>query len=423
MSRKKTGTIVTLPDGRMQAVISLKDGTRKRLPPFPKGTSRAMALERTALHAERAIAKGTVGRKRSVPSPRESGMARWFGLWASHREARGYTAVRENRSHFALHIQPAVGELHIKNWTRDDMRRLSAALDAKVQAGELSWKMAWNIWGTATKMCDDAAEAKSTDIRCRTDNPARGVRGPERGDSKSKEFLYPSEFLQFMQDETVPLAWRQIVGVAIYTYMRAGELRVLRWEDVDLEHNVIHVHRAFDRTNGREKGTKGKAARKVPIEPALLPMLEAMHTAAQGRGLVLQMPDHSDLARILRHWLQHSKVSRAGLHAATETRRHVVFHDLRGTGCTWAAVRGDDALKIQSRAGHRGFATTQSYIAAAEMVRDQFGNPFPDLPAGLNRSAQWIGPELSVGENSENWRPRRDLNPCYSLERAVSWAG
>jgi hypothetical protein len=21
------------------------------------------------------------------------------------------------------------------------------------------------------------------------------------------------------------------------------------------------------------------------------------------------------------------------------------------------------------------------------------------------------------------WRPQRDLNPCYSLERAVSWAG
>ena len=34
------------------------------------------------------------------------------------------------------------------------------------------------------------------------------------------------------------------------------------------------------------------------------------------------------------------------------------FHDLRGTGLTWMAIRGDDPLKIQQRAGHTSFEMT-----------------------------------------------------------------
>ncbi len=43
------------------------------------------------------------------------------------------------------------------------------------------------------------------------------------------------------------------------------------------------------------------------------------------------------------------------------------------------AVRGDDPLKIQRRAGHSDFATTDGYIRLAEHVRVGFGEPFPDL--------------------------------------------
>jgi hypothetical protein len=59
--RKPTGTVVTVPDGRLQGIITVH-GKRKRLPPFPHGTSQAMAQERTALQAEHAAALG-LGKK------------------------------------------------------------------------------------------------------------------------------------------------------------------------------------------------------------------------------------------------------------------------------------------------------------------------------------------------------------------------
>jgi hypothetical protein len=40
------------------------------------------------------------------------------------------------------------------------------------------------------------------------------------------QYLYPSEFLQFVSSEGIPLRWRRAVTLAIYTYTRDAELRV-----------------------------------------------------------------------------------------------------------------------------------------------------------------------------------------------------
>ncbi len=419
MARKKTGTIVTLPDGRMQAIISLKDGSRKRLPPFPKGTSRAMALERTALHAERAIAKGTVGRKRSVPSPRESGMDKWFTQWIQAREARGFTAVQENRAHFAMHISPVVGDTHVKEWTRDDLRSLSRHLDAKVQGKVLSWKSAINVWATATKMVGDAAESKHDGIRCRTDNPATGVEGPDRGDDVGEQYLYPSEFLKFMECAEVPEHWKQIVALAIYLYPRDAELRSLVCRDLDLEHASLRITKALNRRTNETKATKGRRSRSVSIEPNIMPLIKLMKgNRPASDPFITNMPSERDMARGLRRWLLRAGVDRHELHHRTPTTRPIRFHDLRATGLTWMAIRGDDHLKIQHRAGHTDFATTQRYIRMAEAVREGFGDPFPGLPAEFNRSAEWIGVSRSGRNSAESERGGRDSKPSKAQEDA-----
>ncbi len=66
------------------------------------------------------------------------------------------------------------------------------------------------------------------------------------------------------------------------------------------------------------------------------------------------------------------------------------FHDLRATGISWMAVRGDNALKIQRRAGHKDLVTTQGYIRTAEDNRAGFGDVFPKLPAALLGEAELL---------------------------------
>lgn len=77
-----------------------------------------------------------------------------------------------------------------------------------------------------------------------------------RHSPRAKQYLYPSEFLQFVSCDRVTLRWRQAAAIAIYTCTRDAELRLLRWSDV--ERGIVEITRAFNRRNPSEvKATKG----------------------------------------------------------------------------------------------------------------------------------------------------------------------
>jgi integrase len=192
-----------------------------------------------------------------------------------------------------MYIQPILGNGAPKTWKREQFRKIAATLDAKIQAGELSWKSTRNIWATATKMANDAAESKSNKIRCRPDDPAQGVRSPDKGDEMGKQYLFPAEFLKFVRHSDVPLLWKRVATVAIYSYLRDGELRALECRDVDLEHGAIRVTKAWNRNLKRVTSPKGGKARDVPIEPALVPLLKALKAERRNTGLLLDMPSGS----------------------------------------------------------------------------------------------------------------------------------
>jgi integrase len=410
--RKLTGHVVKTADGRWQALIRLADGTRKRIPPFPAGTSEAMAREKAAALQERAKRENIVSTtKQQALAQNPNACTDWVTAWVEERERRGLTSARDSKAHWKTHLLTVLGSNHPREWTRHDFRRLSVILDEKVQSASVAWKTAQNIWTTAIKMASDAAESKLDTIKCRDDNPADGVRGPDRGEKTGKQFLFPSEFTQYIECTKVPLKWRRIVAIAVYTYARAGELRALTWDDVDLERGILSITKAIDRTTGGLKSTKTKTPRLVPIEPALLPLLQAMHDECDGKGQLIDLPSERDMARGLRRWLRNAGIERRSLLNNSPGVRQIRFHDMRATGVTWMAIRGDDPLKIQQRAGHTEFATTQDYIRDAEPLRGGFGEPFPQLPPldQVNGS----GSDLSAN-SSGNMAGRTGLEPAAS---------
>jgi integrase len=304
----------------------------------------------------------------------------------------------------------------VRDWSRDDLRKVSRYLDAKIADGGLAWRTARNVWTTATRICRDAAESKIDALRVRTDNPAEGLPGPERGAEKGKQFLYPDEFTKFVSCVDVPIEWRELVTLAIHLYPRDAELRVLDVADVDLAHGTVHINKALDRRSGQIKATKGLRNRYVPIEPTVLPLLKAMaKTDRDGTRLITTFPSFRDMARGLRRWLKRAGVTRQELHVGTPTTVRLTFHDLRATGLTWMAVRGDDPLKIQRRAGHKDLEVTQRYIRLAEDLRNGFGKPFPALPSAALPSfpstGESIAESITRTQLRDMWRGGRDSNP------------
>ena len=152
-------------------MITLPGGRRKRLPPFPKGTSEAAARDKTAYFAEHPELLPSVARAKAQATTGpvgETEMDRWVKLWIDDKKARGQTATRDAATHYRLHIRPKLST-HVKK----DLDKqtscgvLSHESRSRAQGGELAWKSAQNVWNTVTKMCDDATKSKRDDLRCR----------------------------------------------------------------------------------------------------------------------------------------------------------------------------------------------------------------------------------------------------------------
>jgi hypothetical protein len=203
-----------------------------------------------------------------------------------------------------------LGGLDVRIFTRDDVERLRDVLDAKIVKGALAWKTAASVWTLVTSMCSDMVNAKKRELRMREDNPCRDVKPPERGERKSKQYLYPSEFLKFVSCASVPLKLRRAAAISVYTFVRDGELRALRWDggDVDMAHGTLGTHmgvtrgsRAPCRTSGLnlEAAEHEISPRRGRHGPSLVPR-------ALWRPLGLAAPSNRSRALLGRSWFAES---------------------------------------------------------------------------------------------------------------------
>jgi integrase len=373
---KRLGTVVKNKRGQWQGIITLVDGSRKRLKAFPKGTSEEMARERTHV---KALQARQLGAKKPVAASSTSAAEKWWDDFFAARDAKGLSPVR---SLYTTHLGPALGGKHPREWTREDCERVVAELDGKIGAS-ITWKTAANAWGLFTKACKVASSAKSGALRVRSDNPCVGVEPPERGEKKAKQWLHPSELSKLLECADVPRRWRRLYALLAYTYVRPSELKVLEWSDVDLEVGTIHVTKAWDRARATLKAPKTAAGvRHVPIEPALKPLLEALKDEASD-ATVFVMPPAEDWADRFRAHLKRAGIERAELYASSTTQKQITLYDLRATGITWRCLRKDYGPEIQQAAGHEKYDTTDGYIRTARVFVGRVGEPFPALPDSL----------------------------------------
>lgn len=74
---------------------------------------------------------------------------------------------------------------------------------------------------------------------------------------------------------------RAIWGTAMYAGLRAGEIRALRWEDVDLDAGLLRVERSWDDVVGPVDPKSRAGRRSVPIAKALRGLLAEHRLACE----------------------------------------------------------------------------------------------------------------------------------------------
>ena len=93
-------------------------------------------------------------------------------------------------------------------------------------------------------------------------------------------------------------------------------------------------------------------------------------------------------------------------------------------------ANGRSEAWVVARTGHESSTMINRYRQTASSFQEINAGALVDLDSGLpelrgTTAAGGVGHGwASTSRNSErNGRPQGDSNPCYSLERAVSWAG
>lgn len=178
--------------------------------------------------------------------------------------------------------------------------------------------------------------------------------------------------------------WRPFLLTAIFTGLRASELRGLRWQDVDLAKRELHVRQRADRylVIGSPKSEAGE--RSVPLPPLVVNTLREWKLVCPKNDLDLVFP--SKFGRVEHHVTAVTRglaltliaagvtVTKAGKDGGPIVRaKYTGLHSLRHFYASWCINRKVDgglelpAKVVQERLGHSGIS----------MTMDVYGHLFP----------------------------------------------
>ncbi len=275
---------------------------------------------------------------------------------------------------------------------------------------------------------------KAVEWRKLPESPAATVRKLAVDNTRVRK-LEPEELTRLM--EALPDWLRPYAVFAWKSGARRGEILGLCWKDVDFKRGLITF-----------RDTKTGKGQTVHMNRSVRELLESLPAPVNRSQRVFPVPEGVKLPTFLitlqRAWVAACRKAGIGdpctCDGREKGRQHdphckrcggtgVVsdfhFHDLRHQAATDLLTAGATLNDVRDFLRHRTPAMTLRY---AHLVEDRrrataqlLDAPLPKPPAPPERERKIVGTKTdTLKEPAIKWRPQRDLNPCYRLERAMS---
>ena len=310
--------------------------------------------------------------------------------WIDSGENAGLerSTLEQYQQHLTFHILPYLGRLKLSQLSAPMIREFEDKLlggrppPGEQAAAKRSPAMTKKVLGSLGSLLADAQERGLV-----AQNVVRSLRGRRRrGKERSAEMRAKGKLKVGVDIPTVgeiktiiahlQSRWRPLLLTAIFAGLRASELRGLRWSDVDLKKDEIHVRQRADRWNkiGPPKSHSGE--RTIPLLPMVANALREWKLVCPRGDLDLVFPNGrgniESHANIVNRAFMPVQIA-AGVTDKHGNAKYSGLHALRHFYASWCINRrADGGLElpgklVQARLGH----------SSITMTLDRYGHLFP----------------------------------------------
>jgi integrase len=299
--------------------------------------------------------------------------------WIKAAEARGLerATIKNYHEYLDRHIAPFIGNTKLSAL---NLQRVRAFEDA-LREGERSPSMVRRVLVSLGSILADAQERGLTAHNAVRE---RNRQKKKPNDDRQKSRLKAGVDIPTSEEIRGIIAnakgrWRPLLITAIFTGLRASELRGLTWTDIDLKKNELHVRKRADRFNqiGRPKSKAGE--RTVQFPKFVANTLKEWKLTCPKTELDLVFPSKNGGVEALRNIVHFGLVP-----AQPGGAKYTGMHSLRHFYASWCINRPKDGgiglppKNVQERLGH----------ATISMTLDIYGHLFKsDDAEELDRAA------------------------------------
>lgn len=251
------------------------------------------------------------------------------------------SALRTYQHALRSQVLPRVGHVRLSSLTRNDIQDLADHLTAQGLAASTVRNAVLPLRAIYRRALVRSEVAV---------NPTLNLQLPSVR-SRQDRVARPEE-AQLLLD-ALPVGDRALWATALYAGLRRGELLALLWEHVDLDANVVHVRRGWDRVAGPIEPKSRSGRRIVPVPQLLRAHLLAhrLHQGRGGHGLAFGRTAEAPfdpptvVERAKRHW-RAAELTPIGL------------HECRHTYASHAIAAGINTKALSTYMGHASITIT-----------------------------------------------------------------
>lgn len=337
---------------RYRKRVTLPDGRSVRIAGTPAINTKRAAEEAERAHVERVLNPPPVVKERRLMSDVFDQFLEDYVVIANNKASE----KEAKRSAIDRYLKPELGKLYLDELTADHIANLTAKLHRTPAArgeGTLGAKTVKNVLQPLRKCLRWAEDRGWIEKAPKIVMP--------KVDETDMRFLSEPELLAMLEVTRDEPTWFAAVLLGVDAGLRLGELRALRWTDLNEVTNKLVIARS--RWRAIEGTPKSRKPRSVPMTKRLRAALHAIRSTKLRGPYVLSNLDGGPfgaewMGDTMERLTRKAKITDCG------------WHTLRHTFCTRLAMAGVPPKTIQELAGHASITTTMRYMHVVQGAAD-----------------------------------------------------